>query len=251
MIKLPFRDRSEAGRLLGMSLAKRGFPENTIVLGLPRGGVVVAAVVANILRAPLDFVMVRKLGVPWQPELAMGAIAGGRIRILDQALIEDLGVTSAEVDAVVLKEMDEIERRERLYRSERLAPDLHEWTVILVDDGLATGSTMLAAVHYVDSFRPAKVIVAVPVGSAQACRKFESAVDECVCLATPEPFVSVGAWYSDFHQTTDMEVQQLLAQNRRQMGPVLKTVSLGGKTVSLDGKTISPGGKAAPLETRR
>jgi len=234
MIKLPFRDRSEAGRLLGMAVAKRGFPENafaenTIVLGLPRGGVVVAAVVANLLRAPLDFVMVRKLGVPWQPELAMGAIAGGRIRILDQALIEDLGVTSAEVDAVVRKEMDQIERRERLYRNEKLAPDLHEWNVILVDDGLATGSTMLAAVHYVDSFRPAKVIVAVPVGSAQACRRLESVTDECVCLATPEPFVSVGAWYSDFHQTSDMEVQQLLAQNRRQMGPILRTVALEEK----------------------
>jgi len=238
MIKLPFRDRSEAGRLLGMAVAKRGFPENTfaentIVLGLPRGGVVVAAVVANILRAPLDFVMVRKLGVPWQPELAMGAIAGGRIRILDQALIEDLGVTSAEVDAVVLKEMDEVERRERLYRHEKLAPDLHDWTVILVDDGLATGSTMLAAVHYVNSFRPAKVIVAVPVGSSQACRRLESVVDECVCLAMPEPFGSVGAWYADFHQTTDMEVQQLLAQNRRQMGPILKTVSFEEKPAPL------------------
>lgn len=141
MIRLPFTDRFEAGRLLGEELSTRKFPENLIVLGLPRGGVEVAFAVSRVLGTPLDIVAVRKLGVPGHRELAMGAIAGGRIRILDQALIEDLGISPAQVEAVEKQETEELERRERLYRHDRPAPDLLDWTVIVVDDGLATGST--------------------------------------------------------------------------------------------------------------
>ncbi len=226
MVQLPFGDRFEAGRLLGAELATRDLPDNTIVLGLPRGGVVVGFAVATALKAPLDVVVVRKLGVPWQPELAMGAIAGGRIRILDEELIQGLGIPNAQVDAVVIKEMDEVDRREKLYRNGRPAPDLRGWTVILVDDGLATGSTMSAALGYVNSFRPAAVIVAVPIASAKACQHLRRVGGDCVCLATPEPFRAVGEWYGDFRQVTDNEVQRLLELRRRQTGPLVKTVIL-------------------------
>lgn len=192
--------------------------ENTIVLGLPRGGVVVGSAIAGTLRVPLDVVVVRKLGVPSQPELAMGAIAGSRIRVLDNNLVEELCISEAEVEAVVLKEMEEVERRERLYRDERPAPDLHGWTVILAEDGLATGFSMMAAVEYVNSFRPAAVVIAVPVGSTSACDWLKRFVTECVCLATPEPFVSVGTWYADFHQVTDDEVRKLMGQNYHRIG---------------------------------
>lgn len=226
MIKLPFRDRLDAGRLLAAELTRHkfNFVENTIVLGLPRGGVVVGSAIADVLRLPLDVVVVRKLGVPSQPELAMGAIAGDRIRVLDNNLIEELCVSEAEVEAVVLKEMEEVGRRERLYRDERPAPDLHGWTVILADDGLATGSSMMAAVEYVNSFRPAAVVIAVPVGSTSACDWLKRFVSECVCLATPEPFLSVGTWYADFYQVTDGEVRKLLAQNYHRIGPPVETI---------------------------
>jgi predicted phosphoribosyltransferase len=171
-------------------------------------------------------VVVRKLGVPGQPELAMGAIAGGRIRILDHVLIEDLGISPAEVEAVERREIEELERRQKNYRNDRPAPDLLDWTVIVVDDGLATGSSMLAAVDYVYSFRPTKVIVAAPVGSVEACRKMSRHADHCVCLVTPEPFLSVGTWYADFAQVRDFEVQRLLEQRRRQAGPICRTVTL-------------------------
>lgn len=223
MVQLPFSNRFEAGRLLGSRLLTNKWPEDTIVLALPRGGVPVGSAVASILGAPLDVVVVRKLGVPRQPELAMGAIAGAGVRILDEDLIRHLGISDATVDSIVAKEAAELERRERLYRKGRSAPDLHDRTVILVDDGLATGSTMSAAVHYVNKFQPAAVIVAVPIGSAQACQQFRSLVADCVCLATPEPLYSVGAWYADFQQMTDSEVQQWLDQHNRQNKPLLKT----------------------------
>ncbi len=216
MVQLPFSDRFEAGRLLGSRLITGKWPEDTIVLALPRGGVPVGSAVASLLGAPLDVVVVRKLGVPRQPELAMGAIASAGIRILDEDLIRDLGISDATVDSVVAKEAVELERRERLYREERPAPDLHDRTVILVDDGLATGSTMSAAVRFVNRFQPAAVTVAVPVGSAQACQQVRSLGATCICLATPEPLNSVGAWYADFQQTTDCEVQQLLDRHHRQ-----------------------------------
>jgi len=220
MIQLPFKDRDEAGRLLGATLADRRFPESTIVLGLARGGAVVGFPVADKLGVPLDIVVVRKVGVPDQPELAMGAIAGGEVQTLDEELIRQLGVSQAEVEEVVAIEKAEAARRERLYRQGRPAPDLQGRVVILVDDGLATGSSMLAAVRYVKSLRPASVMVAVPVGSRQACGLLKKEAGDCVCLAMPEPFRGVGVWYMDFGQTTDGEVEDLLERSRRLRGQV-------------------------------
>lgn len=216
MIQLPFSDRLEAGRLLGSRLLTRKWPEDTIVLALPRGGVPVASVVASMLAAPLDVVVVRKVGVPQQPELAMGAIAGAGIRTLDEDLIWELGISHAVVDTVIAKAAVELERREHLYRRGRPAPALHGRTVIVVDDGLATGSTMSAALEYVNRCQPAAIIVAVPIGSVEACQKVQSVGAQCVCLATPKPLHSVGTWYSDFTQTTDSDVQILMDQHYRQ-----------------------------------
>ena len=212
MLQLPFRDRTEAGRLLGAELASRNLPKDSIVLALPRGGVPVGFEVARALCAALDVVVVRKLGVPWQPELAMGAIASGGSRFLDEKLIRKMGISQGAVEAIAARETQEAERRERLYRGDRPALDLRNRTVILVDDGLATGSTMLAAVKCVKSLEPVSLIVAAPVGSKQACAHIRKWVDECVCLATPEPFVAVGEWYEDFRQTSDAEVRELLAR---------------------------------------
>jgi putative phosphoribosyl transferase len=210
MIQLPFADRAEAGRLLAVELAASKLPSNVIVLALPRGGLPVGWEVAKTLRAPLDVVIVRKLGVPWQPELAMGAIASGSVQTLDQDLIRALGVSRKEIDAVITKETAEVERREKLYRQGRPAPDLRGRTVLLVDDGLATGSTMLVAARYVRSLKPGRTLIAVPVASVQACQRLREEADECVCLATPESFGAVGEWYVDFRQVTDGEVQHFL-----------------------------------------
>jgi predicted phosphoribosyltransferase len=228
MIELPFSDRLDAGNALAKVLTGRALnlTENTIVLALPRGGVITGAAIANSLLLPLDVVVVRKLGVPWHPELAFGAIAGGRIRVIDEQLVEELGISRAEVDAVVAREMKEVERRERLYRSERPAPDLHNWTVILADDGLATGSTMLAALEYVNSFHPAAVIVAAPVASSGAIERIRQFATDCICVAIPEPFDSVGKWYQDFREVSDYEVRVLLQQNHRRVGPPIRTVRL-------------------------
>ena len=182
------------------------------MLALPRGGVPVASEVARALGLPLDVIVVRKLGVPWQPELAMGAIAGGGVRVLDEELIRSEGVSPEDVDAIAAREEQEAERREHLYRAGRPALELRNRTVILVDDGLATGSTMQAAVKCAKSLQPSAVIVAVPLASRQACVHLREAADECVCLAVPEPFGSVGEWYQDFRQTSDAEVRDLLSQ---------------------------------------
>ena len=212
MLLLPFRDRAEAGRLLGARLVGRDFPNNSIVLALPRGGVPVAFEVARALGLPLDVIVVRKLGVPWQPELAMGAIASGGVRVLDQHLIRMEGISQEDVEAVAAREGQEAERREQLYRAGRPALELENRTVILVDDGLATGSTMRAAVKCVKSLQPSAVIVAVPVASRSACAHVRDEADECVCLTVPEPFGSVGEWYQDFRQTSDAEVRDLLTR---------------------------------------
>jgi putative phosphoribosyl transferase len=215
MTRLPFTDRYEAGRLLAAELAKKKLKGKILVLALPRGGLPVADPVAKALHAPLNVVVVRKLGVPWQPELAMGAIAGGSPPVLDWETIHSLGVSQKDIDTVVARETAEIKRREKLYRDGRPEPGLEGRTVILVDDGLATGSTMLAAARYVRSRKPAKLIIAVPVASVQACEYLRHEADACVCLATPESFMAVGQWYVDFDQVSDSEVRRILAQGEQ------------------------------------
>ncbi len=212
MVQLPFADRDEAGRILADHLAFHNLAKEATVLALPRGGVPVGFAIAKQLRMPLDVLIVRKLGVPWQPELAMGAIAGG-VRILDEHIIGELGISSEEIDRIAEREQAEIKRREALYRRGRGPLELAGRPVILVDDGLATGSTMSAAARCVARLNPARVIVAVPVGSREACARLLREADDVVCLATPEPFVAVGRWYHNFGQTSDTEVQNLLAQN--------------------------------------
>jgi len=212
MVQLPFQDRTEAGRLLGAQLATRSLA-NVMVLALPRGGLPVAKEVANALRALLDVVVVRKLGVPWQPELAMGALCGDT-RVLDNQIIREFGVSPSQLEAVATREAREMERREKLYRGGRPALDVRGRTVVLVDDGLATGSTMVAAVRHIRGLHPEKLIAAAPVCSWEACQRLQNEADECVCVARPEPFFGVGEWYADFHQVTDGEVQELLRTQR-------------------------------------
>lgn len=210
MVHLPFTDRVEAGRLLAKELSTRNPGGSAVVLALARGGVPVGFAVADRLHLPLDVIVARKLGVPWQPELAMGAIAG-TARILDERMIRELGIPDEEVEEITRREQAEMARREQLYRCGKAALDLNGQTAILVDDGLATGSTMVAAVQHAQALNAAKVIVAVPVGSAQACGRVGREADEVVCLAIPQAFYAVGEWYRDFQQVSDTEVQHLLA----------------------------------------
>jgi predicted phosphoribosyltransferase len=207
-----FRDRIEAGQLLGRELAARPI-ENAIVLALPRGGVPIGYEVAKALRMPLDVFIVRKLGVPGHEELAMGAIASGGVRVLNRDVLDYARVTQQQLDAVTAREERELSRREAEYRGTRAPLDVRGRTVVIVDDGLATGSTMRAAVQALRAMEPKRVIVAVPVGAAQTCEEFREIVDEIVCLRTPEPFEAVGLWYDDFTQTTDAEVHALLSRN--------------------------------------
>ncbi|HEY7304887.1 MAG TPA: phosphoribosyltransferase [Bryobacteraceae bacterium] len=211
---LPFLDRIEAGRLLASKLESYEGRADVVVVGLPRGGVSVAFEIARRLRAPLDVIVVRKLGVPWQPELAMGAVASGGVRILDRDLIRSLNLSSYYVYGLIAKEEREIERREALFRNGYPAPALSGRRVILVDDGAATGSTMLAAAEAIRQQHPKEIVIAVPVASREACRTFHAEVDKCICLATPEPFYSVGQWYESFPQVADEEVQVLLSRAR-------------------------------------
>ncbi len=218
MVHLPFTDRVEAGRLLARELSLRAInnTSDAVVLALARGGVPVGFAVADRLHLPLDVIVARKLGVPWQPELAMGAIAG-TARILDDRMIRELAVPEEDVEEIVGRERAEMSRRQHLYRGGKPALDLHNQTAILVDDGLATGSTMLAAVDHARSLQAANVVVAVPVGSAQACGRLRREADDVVCLATPERFYAVGEWYRDFRQVSDTEVQHLLAESQHRM----------------------------------
>jgi putative phosphoribosyl transferase len=207
-----FRDRREAGRKLAEKLTNYVGRDDVTVLALPRGGVPVAYEVALQLHAPLDVFIVRKLGVPGHAELAMGAIASGGVRVVNEEIIRYLQpYADAILEAVTAKESVEIERREREYRDGRPAPELKGGTVILVDDGLATGATMRAAVAALRQRQAAKIIVAVPVGSPDTCQEFEEEVDETICAITPEDFYGVGQFYEDFSQTTDEEVRDLLA----------------------------------------
>ena len=208
-----FRDRREAGRLLATKLAAYANRPDVIVLALPRGGVPVAYEVARALNAPLDIFLVRKLGVPGYEELAMGAIATGGVRVLNDQLVGGLRIPDYVVDEVAASEQQELARRERLYRSDRPAPDVRGRTVILVDDGLATGATMLAAVKALRQQQPARIVVAVPTASPETCEQLRAEVDDIICAITPEPFHAVGLWYEDFSQTTDEEVRDLLARS--------------------------------------
>jgi putative phosphoribosyl transferase len=219
MENLPFRDRTEAGQLLARKLRRYADRPDVIVLALPRGGVPVAYEVAKALHAPLDIFLVRKLGVPGQEELAMGAIATGGIRVLNEDVVRMLNIPPRVIDSVAAQEARELERRERLYRGDRPAPDVTGRTVILVDDGLATGSSMRAAVAALRQKNPSRIVVAVPIAAAATCREFEAEVDEIVCYATPEPFYSVGLWYEDFSQTADEEIRQLLERATNQPSP--------------------------------
>jgi putative phosphoribosyl transferase len=215
----PFADRREAGVELASKL-RHYAGSNVVVLGLPRGGVPVAFEVARALDAALDIFLVRKLGVPGHAELAMGAIASGGVRVLNDEVIRWYGIRDRDVDAVARVERVELERREREYRQGRPMADLQRRVVVLVDDGLATGSTMRAAVQAVRQHGPERVVVAVPVGAASTCSELTDVADEIVCARTPEPFGAVGRWYRDFSQTTDREVQALIEQHAAHPHPV-------------------------------
>ena len=213
-----FAHRRAAGIELASKLAHLANRNDVVVLALPRGGVPVAYEVAQALNAPLDIFLVRKLGLPGHPELAMGAIASGGIQVLNPEVVRFYGITPAAIEAVARDERRELERRQREYRRGRSMTDLRNKTVILVDDGLATGSTMRAAVEAVRQHQPARVIVAVPVGAPSTCAEFADITDETVCARTPQHFSAVGLWYRDFSQTTDDEVRTLLEAHERANG---------------------------------
>ena len=210
MIK--FKNRSEAGRFLAAQLSAYANRSDTLILALPRGGVPVAFEVAMALGAPMDVYLARKLGVPGQEELAMGAIASGGVRSLNNDLIRILGIPDQLIDEITARETLELERRERLYRDGRSEQSPRGRVAILTDDGLATGATMRAAVKGLRHQQPAEIIVAVPVASIQSCEELRDEADEVVCGLTPEPFYAVGLWYEDFSQTTDEEVRDLVAR---------------------------------------
>jgi predicted phosphoribosyltransferase len=207
-----FRDRRDAGRRLAAELSDYADQSDVLVLALPRGGVPVAYEVARALHAPLDVFMVRKLGVPGYEELAMGAIATGGLRVLDQELLRMLDIPRDVIEHVTAIETSELERRERQYRGDRPPPDVRGRTVILIDDGLATGSTMRAAIAALKKEGSKRIVVAVPVAPPETCEALRAQVDDVVCAVTPEPFRAVGLWYGDFSQTTDEEVRDLLAR---------------------------------------
>lgn len=215
----PYDDRRGAGTELAGHLAERfARRDDVIVLALPRGGVPVAYEVARALAAPLDVFLVRKLGLPDHPELAIGAIASGGVRVLNGDVVSWYGVSPEDIERVARDEQAELERRERTYRNGQQIADLRDRIVILVDDGLATGSTMKAAVQAVRAHAPSRIVVAVPVGSAETCREFADLADEIVCARAPQHFRAVGEWYREFSQTTDEEVRELLDTAARVVG---------------------------------
>jgi putative phosphoribosyl transferase len=210
-----FRDRGEAGRVLAQALAAYRGREDLLILGLARGGVPVGWEVAAALRAPLDVFLVRKLGVPQWEELAMGAVASGGGLVINDKLMRSLGIGEQALREAIERETGELNRREQAYRGDRPAADPKDRVAIIVDDGIATGASMLAAVRAVRSAQPASVVVAVPVGPSSACKELGREADDVVCATTPEPFEAVGQVYADFHQVSDDEVRELLAKPTR------------------------------------
>jgi len=206
----PYRDRYEAGRTLAELLQEYRGREEVIVLALPRGGVPVGYEIARALGVPLDVFIVRKLGVPGHEELAMGATASGNVTVVNREVVDELRIPQSELQRVQAREAKEIARRESLYRDSRPRPGIEGKTVILVDDGLATGSTMRAAIEAVRKRNPKQVIMAVPAASEETCNAFRKEADDVICAITPDPFVAVGLWYEDFSPTTDEEVRELL-----------------------------------------
>jgi putative phosphoribosyl transferase len=213
----PFADRREAGKELAANLRAYRGRQDVVVLALPRGGVPVAFEVAEALDAPLDIFVVRKLGMPGHPEFAIGAIASGGVQVLSEDAIRWYGIPESQIEAVARAELAELQRREREYRQGRPLTNLQHRTVILVDDGLATGASMRAAVQAVRVHKPARVVVAVPVGAPTTCEEFADITDETVCARTPDPFSAVGLWYRDFSQTTDEEVRALLQEHAQRI----------------------------------
>lgn len=209
-----FKDRVDAGRKLAGKLSKYANRSDVLILALPRGGVPVAFEVAKELNVKMDVFIVRKLGVPGNEELAMGAIASDNIRVLNEDVVRSFQIPERVIDRVAENELRELERRERAYRRDRPKPEISGSTVILIDDGLATGATMRAAAAALKTKNPAKIVVAVPTAAPDTCEYFGREVDEVICMATPEPFYGVGAWYEDFSQTSDKEVCKLLDKAR-------------------------------------
>lgn len=212
-----FRDRRDAGRKLAQKLIDYTGRKDVIVLALPRGGVPVAYEVAQTLNVPMDIFIVRKLGWPGHEEMAIGAIASGGVRVLNRDIIQYLNIPEALIDAVAQRELRELERRERAYRGNRPPPQVKDRTVIIIDDGLATGASMRAAVAGLRAHHPARIIVAVPTAAPETCESLKQEVDEIICATIPEPFYGVSKWYEDFSQTTDEEVRFLLQEANRQV----------------------------------
>jgi putative phosphoribosyl transferase len=211
------RNRTEAGQLLAKKLTAYANRSDVLVLGLPRGGVPVAFEIATAINAPLDICIVRKLGVPGHEELAMGAIAMGGVMVLNEEVVRGAKIAQPIIERVAAREKRELARRDRLYRGDRPFPELRGLTVILVDDGIATGSTLQAAIAIVERQQPKSIVVAVPVAPQSTCDELKGQVDEVVCLMMPEPLRAIGLWYDDFLPTTDAEVQDLLARAERQL----------------------------------
>jgi putative phosphoribosyl transferase len=212
MMRRPFRDRAAAGRVLAEALSQYAGRSDVIVLALPRGGVPVAYEVARVLQAPLDVFLVRKLGTPGHEELAMGAIASGDVVVVNDEVVDAMRISEDEIRDAIESERRELARRESAYRDHRPPVDVRGKVVILIDDGLATGSSMRAAVTALSRQGPAQIIVAVPIGAASTCAELQTLADDCICAFTPEPFRAVGLWYEDFTQTEDDEVADLLAR---------------------------------------
>lgn len=225
-MKALFPDRTAAGQQLAARLKVYAHRSDVIVLGLPRGGVPVAFEIAKALHVSLDVCLVRKLGVPHQPELAMGAIASDGVRVLNFDLISSMGIASKTIDEVAERELRELQRRDRAYRGDRPDPDLSGKTVIVVDDGVATGASLRAAIAVLQLEHPREIVVAVPVAPAETYESLKKEVDRVVCLATPAPFYSISVWYENFAQTTDQTVQTLLNQQSGPTSPPLHSANV-------------------------